>query len=98
MNIVATNTDPILFLPPLRKSIDVFEIAFDAPADTSMELFVITKSKGYTEQPYRRKVTKGPNEVSIRVEEKDINMLRLDPGAVAGAYSINRITLRSDCR
>lgn len=95
--LVAANDDPILLLPPLDEPVEVIEIDLEVPGDTQMELFVITRSRGYTEEPYRQKLRQGPNSVSIHLAEDDISLLRLDPGSLVGTYALTRLVLRSEC-
>lgn len=97
MVLVAVTNDPILFLPRLNGQPRQLDIELTSPADTTLELFIITDRSGYGQVPYRAPVKAGRNVVSLSLHEDEPLLLRIDPGMVQGTYVIHSIAITGEC-
>jgi hypothetical protein len=101
LKITANGNDPYLNFPNfLKPSTDIkIYIQLNVPDNTTTEVFYTTRSKLYFSEllTIREQVVRGGNEIVISISSPDpITRIRLDPGTIAGNYTIRKLEVRSN--
>lgn len=103
LEIDATGSDPYIIFPALPDSSEEIQvyIDIDVPDDTVVEVFYTTRDQPdfSADRRVAERISAGENRVVIDVTESSpVTMVRLDPGTIAGDYTIRRFEVRSDKR
>jgi hypothetical protein len=101
LKITANGNDPYLNFPNfLNPSTDIkIYIQLNVPDNTTTEVFYTTRSNlNFSELlKMREQVVRGSNEIVISISSPDpITRIRLDPGKIAGFYTIKKLEVRSN--
>jgi hypothetical protein len=101
LKITANGNDPYLNFPNLlNPSTDIkIYIQLNVPDNTTTEVFYTTRSNlNFSELlTMREQVVRGGNEIVISISSPDpITRIRLDPGKIAGFYTIKKLEVRSN--
>jgi glycerophosphoryl diester phosphodiesterase len=101
LKITANGNDPYLNFPNfLNPSTDIkIYIQLNVPDNTTTEVFYTTRSNlNFSELlKMREQVVRGDNEIVISISSPDpITRIRLDPGKIAGFYTIRKLEVRSN--
>jgi len=103
LEFVATGRDPYINFSPLSDASEEIAVFIDieVPDDTVVEVFYTTRDQPDFSASRRvsERISAGENRVVIAVDETSpVTRVRLDPGTVAGNYSIKSFEIRSNSR
>jgi len=100
LDLTASGTDPYINFPPFAEptlEIGIY-VHVDVPDSTTLEVFYATQGHpGFSESlKLSEQTVVGSNEIVIGISAQDpITRFRIDPGTVAGNYTITRLEVRS---
>ena len=101
LKITANGNDPYLNFPNfLNPSTDIkIYIQLNVPDSTTAEIFYTTRSNPnfIASLAMREQVIQGSNEIVISINSPEpITGIRLDPGMIAGIYSVGKLEIRAN--
>ncbi len=103
LQLIAQNEDPFILLPPIEPTREypplIVEVVITSSVDTDIAVYFLNRpEQRYSE---RRKVVrrlhKGHNSITFTLPPEQVaGQLRLDPGTLAGTYTIHKISVGKD--